>query len=306
MNQPTKRKGFRSILWHGAVVAGLVVALPAQAEWVEWVGDAAVDAKYRHNINFSDFDNVTEEDWVLEARGTYGRFYQVAESSRIGLIGRLSALKHENWDELDGVLAGAELVGIHKFGLGPTAPVVRISYMAENMDIKDAMRDGQHQDAAINLSKRFTERFDASVGYSYYNRDGHAGATSIIALGDTDVFDQEQDIWSIRANYLLTERMLGSIGYSYVDGEFATQCPDAGIGLTALLNPEIKGAAVDTVFGGTCTYKAEGEVDAVDVGLSYFIDQTTSLELGYQLRSGEAGNLDYTSYDVSLGVSLLF
>ena len=309
MNTNRNQHHPRNTSWRrlaGVLACSLALApLAAQAEWVEWVGDASLTAKYRYNLNFSDFDEVTEEDWVAEARGSYGRFFQAAEATRIGVMAHVTGLAHERFDKLNGLITGADLVGIHKFGLGPTAPVLRLQATAEDLDIRDEMRNGRRYSGNVSLSRRFTDRLDATIGYTHSQRYGKRG-TTVIAGQDTDVFDQRQEIWNIGASYLLTERSLLSLGYSRLDGEFATQCPNAGIGLLALLTPEIKAAAVDTVFNGRCTYRVEGDVDTYEAGLSYFLDETTSIDFGYKFRDGEGGSLDYTSYDLSMGISILF
>ncbi len=300
-NEKARRTAMAGLLSIG------LAALPAtaQAEWVEWVGDASATAKYRYNLNFSDFDETTEEDWVAEGRASYGRFYQAAEASRIGLIAHATGLVHERFDKLNGLITGVDLVGIHKFGLGPTAPVLRAQATAENLDIRDEMRDGRRIAGTLSLSQRFTDRFDGSISYTHSQRNGHRG-TTIIGGADTDVFNQRQEILGVSGSFLLTERSLVSFGVSRLEGEFATQCPGAGIVGLLLLNNEIKGAAVDTVFDGTCTYKVEGDVNTYEMGYSYFLDDTTSIDLGYQFRDGRAGTLDYTSYDLSMGISVLF
>ncbi len=301
-NKPASTTTFRNFL----LACSIAVSAQAQAEWVEWVGDASATVKYRYNLNFSDFDEVAEEDWVAETRASYGRYFQAAESTRIGIIGHATGLLHERYDKLNGLITGLDLVGIHKFGLGATNPVARLSVTAENLDIRDHMRDGRRYAASLALSKRFTERLDGNIGVTHSDRKGHRGAFSGIAGQNTDVFSQQQWIFNVGGSYLLTERMLTSFTYSRLDGEFATQCPDVLIGPIVLANPEINGAAADSVFGGACTYRVDGEVDTYDLGASYFLDDTTSVEFGYQFRSGEAGNLDYTSYDISMGISMLF
>ncbi len=303
MMQKARQAGLAGLVGIGLATLPVV----SQAEWVEWVGDASATAKYRYNLNFSDFDETAQEDWVVEGRASYGRFYQAAENTRLGIMGHATALVHERFDKLNGLISGVDLVGIHKFGLGSGAPVLRAQATAENLDIRDEMRDGRRLAGTLSLSKRFTDRLDGSISYTHSQRYGHRG-NAVAGLGgaDTDVFNHRQELLGLSGSFLLTERSLLSFGYTRLEGEFATQCPGAGIVGILLLNNEIKGAAVDTVFDETCTYKVEGDVNTYEVGYSYFLDETTSIDLGYQFRDGKAGTLDYTSYDLSAGISILF
>lgn len=284
-----------------------------RAEWVEWVGDVAASVEYRHNLNFSAFSETAENDIAANLAGSFGRFYQAAEHTRIGLRAQASASAYEKYDDLNDVTVGAGVIAIHKFGLG-NAPVLRAEVTREAIESNDRMRDGSRLTSGLQLSKRITDRFDGSFGVSKSIRHGHDGR-SVTAGKDTNVFDQVQTIWNLRANYLLTERILLSGQYARLSGEFDAQCPEEGTGPGGLGGPvgpggkgepAIEAVAFDTVFGGACTYRLDGKVNIYNVDFSYFLTPTASVDVGYAFRDGSAGSLDYNSPSVRMGLSWIF
>lgn len=285
----------------------------ARAEWVEWVGDVAVSAEYRHNLNFSAFSETATDDWVANLDGSFGRFFQAADQTRLGFRAAASANVYEKYRDLHQVTAALGVVGIHKFGLGH-APVVRAHLTQEFIESQDRMRDGSRIEAGLQLSKRLTERFDGSIGITRSIREGHDGDSSTLAL-QTDVFDQSQTIWNLRGNYLVTERMLLSGQFARLDGDFDSQCPEGGTGPSGLGGPPgpgkegepaIKAAALDKVFGGACTYRLDGTVNIYSVDFSYFLTPTASVDVGYVFRDGKAGSLEYNSPSIRMGLSWIF
>lgn len=282
----------------------VLVAAPARAEWVEWVADASVSANYRHNMNFAPFRSNAENDYVLEGNVAFGRFFQAAEHTRIGLRGSVLGMAHERFDKLNGFIIGASVIGIHKFGLGD-APVARVHVTHEALEIRDEQRSGRRYEMGLNLSKRLTDRIDGSIGVTKSIRHGHDGTGAIMGQ-DNNVFDQVQTLWSVQGTYLVTERSLVSLGYGHMTGEFDSQCPLAGIGALALANPEIEAASNDTVFGGRCTYRLDGKVDVYSLDFSYFLTETTSLDFGFKFRDGRAGDLNYNSPSYRLAFSWIY
>lgn len=294
-------------------LVSLIASFGARAEWVEWVGDAAVAAEYRHNLNFSAFSETAEDDVVANLTGSVGRFYQAADQTRLGLRLTASADVHEKYKDLNQVVAGIGIVGIHKFGLG-NAPVLRVHATQEAIESSDRMRDGERFESGLQVSRRMTDRFDGSIGVTKSTRHGHDGESSTLAL-DTNVFDQVQTIWSLRGNYLLTERILVSGQYARLSGEFDGQCPEGGTGPGGIGGPPgpgkkgepaIEAAALDTVFGGACTYRLDGNVNIYNVDFSYFLSPTASFDVGYAFRDGKAGSLEYNSPSLRVGLSWIF
>lgn len=289
----------------------MTISTQLHAEWVEWVGDVSVATEYRHNLNFSAFSETAENDVLAGLSGSFGRFYQAAEQTRIGLRAFANASVYEKYDDLNEIAGGIGILGIHKFGLG-NAPVLRLEISQEGIESNDRMRDGSRFTSGLRLSKRFTDRFDANMGVTKSIRHGHDGK-SVIAGLDTNVFDQVQTTWSLRGNFLLTERILLSGQYARLTGEFDAQCPEKALGpgggpsgLGKNSEPAIEAAATDTVFGGACTYRLDGNVNLYNVDFSYFLTPSASLDIGYAFRDGSAGSLDYNSPSLRVGLSWIF
>ena len=153
--------------------------------------------------------------------------------------------------------------------------------------------DSKIYDIGVRSGKRFTPRLDASIGYDFHYRDGRDTGIGAAPPIGTDVFDQSNHTISGNLNYLVTNKLLLSAGYAYLNGDFDSACTVANVG-TVLANEDVKAIILDNVFGG-CVYRLDGDVNILSLNLSYALNNHASLNIGYTHRDGEADFLEYES-----------
>jgi hypothetical protein len=280
--------------YHGlclAVIAVLAGAMPAAAEWVDWIADVAVPFEYTDNLNVSAFESDREDDFLWLPTAFLGRVYQLTDRTRVSITAGAEGRVYHRFDRLNGALPGGRLSAVHKFGVGD-APWFRVSFFGGYLSLVEDDRSGANFDLDARFGKRFSPRFDANVGYVYTNRDGGNGPVAVPTIG-TNVFDQERHGFSVAGNYLLTNALLLSAKYKFGSGDFDSACTVGNVGeVLAREGSNVRAIALDQVFGG-CVYRLRGESHALAVHLNHGIGDHFSVDLGYRFISGQGRSLDY-------------
>jgi len=285
------------------VAAALLLASPAGAEWVEWIADAGLAFEWDDNVNRSAFDadEVSDFRWRPAVRG--GRIYQLTDHTRLSFAAELEGALYHDWDGLNHFRAGGTAAVLHKFGTGPNVPTLRFHGTVGYLGISDHERSSVLYEAGIQLSKRFSPRFDAAIDVLYSDRDGRNGTVVVPTLG-TDVWDQANVEVGAVGNFLITPQILASVGYRYRDGEFDSACTPGNVATVfAREGSNVEAIAIDDVFGG-CVYRLDGHMHGALVNLSYGLSDHLSVDLGYRFQHGKARSLAYDTNIVTL--SLLF
>ncbi len=295
-----------SVTRGGLAVFALALAVglwpgSARAEWVDWIAEAGTGFEYDDNLNLSSFRDDEESDYAWLARGRGGRVYQITDDTRLSLAAEFQSRVQFDFDEFDRVRLQGRAAILHKFGVGPNVPQLRIVGAAGRMWVDDDDRSSWVYDAGIEALKRFHPRIDAAIFGRYTNRDGGNGSIVVPSI-DTDVWDQENFEVGIRGNFLVWDSLVLSAGYTYRDGEFASNCTTSNVSkVFAREGSNVKAIARDRVFGG-CVYRLEGHIHQASVNLNYGIGDHVSVDLGYKFRQGKADVLIYRSNVVSLAV----
>jgi hypothetical protein len=290
----------------GLAILALALAIglwpgTAGADWVDWIAEAGTGFEYDDNLNLSAFRDDTESDYAWLARGRGGRVYQITDNTRLSLAAEFQSRVQFDFDDFNRVRLQGRGAILHKFGVGPNVPQLRIDGAAGRMWVDDDDRSSWVYDAGVEALKRFTPRIDAAIFGRYTNRDGGNGP--LVAPGfDTNVWDQENFEVGIRGNFLVWDSLMLSAGYAYRDGEFDSSCTVGNVGkVFDREGSNVKAIAINNVFGG-CTYRLEGHIHQASVNLNYGIGDRASVDLGYKFRQGKADVLIYRSNVVSLSV----
>jgi len=318
----------RLSLRRAPIAAALLAAFaaPASAEWVEWIADAAFETKFNDNLNQTGFHGDEASDFLFRPSLSVGRVFQATDLTRLSGTVDVEGELHARFDRLNAGVLGVTLAAHHKFGLGHTRPWMRLHAKAGRIDVKEHNRDGWLWEGGIQLGKRFTPRFDATLAYTYEGRDGHDGG--LVAPGfDTDVWDQNRHRINAEANFLVTELLLFTAGFEFIDGDFESACPKAGPGGggpgpapgpgpgpgpggNGFLDEERpEAAALDAVFGnapGDCMYRVDGQIYAGYFGFDYPVTDRVAVDLGYRFQHGEGRVLDYDSHIGTLGFTFRY
>jgi hypothetical protein len=298
--------GRGSVKSGGLAVFALALAVglwpgSAGAEWVDWIAEAGTGFEYDDNLNLSSFRDDEESDYAWLARGRGGRVYQITDDTRLSLAAEFQSRMQFDFDDFNRVRLQGRAAILHKFGVGPNVPQLRIVGAAGRMWVDDDDRSSWVYDAGIEVLKRFHPRIDAAIFGRYTNRDGGNGSIVVPSI-DTDVWDQENFEVGIRGNFLVWDSLMLSAGYTYRDGEFASNCTTSNVSkVFAREGSNVKAIARDRVFGG-CVYRLQGHIHQASVNLNYGIGDHVSVDLGYKFRQGKADVLIYRSNVVSLAV----
>jgi hypothetical protein len=284
-----------------AALGLLLAAPPASAEWGAWFAELGTGFEYRDNLNNSAFRDDIEDDGAWTAGGRGGRVYNVSDQTRVSLSLDFASAVQFEFSGLNRVRASGEAAIIHKFGLGPTVPVLRVFGKAGYLAVDDSDRSGGVYETGFKLSKRFTNRLDGDLFFKYHNYDGGNGSVVVPTLG-TNVWDQENFETGLDLNFLITDRLLASAGYMYRNGEFDSQCTTGNVAkVFAREGDNVKAIAQDKVFGG-CVYRLGGDVHQGLANLNYAVSDHFAVDLTYKYQYAKADVLIYRTNIVSLSV----
>ncbi len=292
-----------------AVLAGcsLLLTLPAgAAEWNEW----QMAGGYRHywsdNFNNTAFDVAKRAEHIDELRFTVGRALQLGTSTRLRFEAEAVHLAHRKYDALDRTDPGFGLSLHNKTGLGNRGWWQELFFSYRQLSPDDRLRDGDSQRYGLRLGKRFSDRWDGQFELAQFRRDGGSGLVRPVDPNrPTDVFDQRADSLRAQLNAVLGERWLLSLAYLHQRGDFESQCPTANVTqVVADEDPPALSRDVN-VFGG-CVYRLDGEVSAVDLGISWSATDQLSATLLLRRLDGEGRVLKYDTDAAELDLTYSF
>lgn len=292
-----------------AVVAacGLLPALPAgAAEWNEW----QLAGGYRHywsdNFNNTAFDVAKRAEHIDELRFIVGRALQLGTSTRLRFEAEAVHLAHRKYDVLDRTDPGFGLSLHNKTGLGNRGWWQELFYSYRQLSPDDRLRDGDSQRYGLRIGKRFSDRWDGQLELAQFRRDGGSGLVRPVDPNrPTDVFDQRADSLRAQLNAVLGERWLLSMAYLYQRGDFESQCPTANVTqVVADEDPPALSRDVN-VFGG-CVYRLDGDVSAIDLGVSWSATDQLSATLLLRRLDGEGRVLKYDTDAAELDLTYSF
>ena len=282
-------------------LAASLWAAPAAAEWVDWIAEADVGFGFDSNLNNSGSDSNEEWDLIWQPAARLGRVFQVADNTRIALSAEARGLIHHRWEQLDSVTGEGQVSLSHKFGLGD-APWGRVFAAAGYEGVQDAERGGARVETGLQIGKRFTPRFDASLSYRWTFRDGSDGSRSmLIGLPNvgSDVWDQEHHEVGIDGRFLVTEELAATTGFDYRRGDLYSNVDVDAIAIAMHIGP--KAVAADDAFGGVA-YRVVGNVYSPFLSLNYAICDRWSVDTSYRYRYAHKDSFHYENHIAQLTV----
>ncbi|KJR42261.1 hypothetical protein MCHI_001840 [Candidatus Magnetoovum chiemensis] len=254
------------------------------AEWTEWAADTKLAVTYNDNVNKGLFEIIREHDLYVTPSASFGRYYQLADTTRLKLAVSLQAEFHNNFERLNTISPGISLALNHKFGIGKK-PWIQFTGSAHYLDVNDNARDSMVYSTGIKAGKRLNERIDASAAYTLSHRDGKS-LEPISPLSSGNVFDQTTHTWSVISNFLLTQKLMLSVDYSFMYGDVDSSC-----------NPTVAGWIINDVDAMThddgydkpwCVYKVKANAHNISFGASYALSGHSSVNLGYTIIRAHA------------------
>lgn len=276
-----------------AALAALLASAPAGAEWVDWIADAQLDARYDSNVNQA--ARASEEEWDLAFLPSiaFGRSYQLAERTRVAATASVAGEIYSRTDELNAAAGEGQISLSHKFGLGD-APWARAYVGGGYQHVEVHQRHGPRFTVGAELGKRLSPRFDARLSYRYTQRWGPGGPRAVVGIPD-DVFDQQSHGIELEGGFLATESLLLRVGFGYQRGDFDTNLIANRVGILA--QTKVEAVARDKVFGGW-VYRIEGNSYVPFASLGWGFHDRWSVDAGYRFRYTEGHGLSYRNHSV--------
>ena len=271
----------------------LATSMLSHAEWVEWVLDPTVEFRNESNLNQSAFSSDEESDNVLRLAVEGGRYYQLADRSRLRLSADLEVQRFDEFDLLNSVAISGNLSLIHKFGVGQRAAWISPYLIFGYKDVDDDVRSGNFGDLGIATGKRLSDRFDMSASLAFIKSEGtgNNGKPPVIPGVSKDVFDQERWVASLNGNFLLSNRLLLLGTVNYFNGDLISNCNGSNLG-TVKAGENILAITQDAVFGG-CVYRLDGDGGSATLDLSYATGRHSSVNFGAAYQVGKGDVIEY-------------
>ncbi len=295
----------RLILAAFICISPIFSIVSTHAEWAEWIAEGELKYLDSDNINYSAFSNDELSDNAIVPSLSIGRFKQIGDNTRLRLAGSLELGKFDEFDKLDYVKLGVTAALRHKLGLGLEVPWISGEVSLSALDVDSNIRDDSTlYEFGIRSGKRFTPRLDGQIGLEYTKRDGKNGPVVDPAI-PTDVFDQESVALVLEGGFLLSEKALMTVGYSYRSGDFDSACTGPNVA-TVLAVENVKAITFDDAFNLSvpmCAYKLDGKTNIFDVSLLYSLHPNWSVELGIEYHDGKGDVLEYDATIVRFGFS---
>jgi hypothetical protein len=283
------------------LAAGLTVGVlvgPAAAARASWIFDADAGVVHETNVGLAHKARDVKSDSALSTALSTGLLVPLGDRSLASITGDLSGNGYVELPGLSNLGVGATTALRHKFGLGATAPWVRVFGSGTRLEFDDAVRDGWRYRLGAGAGMRLGARWDVRADYVFEERladHGHA----VVRTLPGDVFDTTAHTWSGRVDFYYDDRVAFFTGYAWREGDVVS---------TTRRNPEIfavsKALTADREFGPDFfAYKIEATVHILTFGASFAMTSRSSLNLGYERQIGIGPNgLDYANDVFRAGV----
>jgi hypothetical protein len=268
-----------------ALLCLLLHVRPADAAWI---ADVEAGVVYEDNVNLAEMERDIRSDTALGASVSAGGLAHVTDSSVVSLTGDVIGAGYTRFGGLSNLYLGVTAAFRTRFGLGATAPWVRVAGSAARLEYREDVRDGWRYRGTAGAGKRFGERWDVRLEYAYDHRTAdHEIAVSRLP---GDVFDQTSHTLSARVDYLHSRTLVVFAGYALRLGDVASTTPR-----NAAIFAASSAVTPDPAFGPEAlAYKIDATTHILSVGLSFALGEQASFNLGYERQIGLGdGGIDY-------------
>lgn len=280
------------------LVACLVASpLPVHASWIF---DAEAGIVHETNIGLAHKARDVKSDSRLSTAVSTGIAIPFDDRSIASFTGDLTGNGHAELSGLSNFGVGATTAFRHKFGLGPSAPWVRVFGSGARLEFEDPVRDGWRYRVGAGAGIRLAGRVDLRVDYAFEEHQAdHGRAINRTLPGD--VFDTTAHTYSGRVDFFYNEVVSLFAAYALRDGDVVS---------TTRRNPEIFAASSaltnDPAFGRDfIAYKIDAIVHIFSFGISFAVAEKASLNFGYERQIG-LGNQGLTYYNDVFRAGVLF
>ncbi len=273
------------------------------AEWTDKILEADVVTKIEDNINLAFFNSEEKKEVSVVPSLSLGRYYQLGNFLRFRGTVDLEGKVHNKYHGLNSGYVGGTLSLTYKTGLGLYKPWIKIHSSGGYLQVNDTIRDSGLGEAGLTIGKRITERIDLEAAYLYDFREGRGKRTAVPGKSGS-VFDQDGHKFSILTNFLVTNKLLVSLGYSIRRGDIASTCNGS---IVPEIVGKIRAITSDTSYNKPlCAYRIRSTIQEFSIGMTYALSGHSSLNCNYRYADGRASGLGYYVNTVNFGYSFSF
>jgi hypothetical protein len=285
--RPRDAAGARAAAWV-LVSTLLCTAGPAYAEWFY---DAHAGGLYDDNLTRAQQAADVRGDGAATLAASGGWFYAPSGTDGITVSLEANSEAYARFHGLNLISIGGSAGYRHKFGLGHDVPWASITVRAAHDDFRGDIRDGDRIEASLEVGKRLSANFDASVGIATDRRLASNDQPVVPGISGKP-FDIRGHSVFARAAYDVTERLQVGARVSARRGDVVSttrQNLDIFLASDAI--------AADPTFGSDFyAYRLRGTTTAADATLSWALSDRSSLNLSYGVaRTAAYDDLNYLS-----------
>jgi hypothetical protein len=257
-----------------AALALAVTAGPLAA--VERGFDASAEAAYDTNVTRGQLRDDIRADGYVSGYGGATLRWPFDDGSAASVGAALRGAQYLRFPRLSMLAAEASADWQRKVGLGLEAPWIAASALIAHESYLESARDSDRLALSLRAGKRFSERFDASLGYVFDRRYAHHDDPVVPGISGA-VWDLSGQTGYLRAGYALTDRWQLDAGYALRRGDVVSTTHR---NLTVFLASDA--IAVSHAFGpGFFDYRLRGTTQTGDAALSYALGDRSSLNFAY-------------------------
>jgi hypothetical protein len=274
--------------------------LPAAAN-ADWAVSAATQARYDDNVgNAQDYDDKVSDEII----GATLSAYQLVPLSSGYLLTAGGELSGEWFDHLRGLRnASAEgLLSIkRKWGWGAFAPWARASVSVGRSEFDASYRDFTTYRTSLAAGKRFDERWNLWVEYSFEHRAAAAGENVEPGIS-ADAFTLNGHRLAVSMEYSVNSKLYIDLGLFARRGDVvSTVQADEAIYAGARAVEEDPALGEDAY-----AYRVIGNTYGLRPGVSYSLTEHSLLSLSYLRARTYAQSADYVKSVTELAWSYRF
>jgi len=272
---------------------GVGVSSPATAEWL-----FDVDAGGFYDSNLSNAQNQADirDDFAAAVAGSIANFYALTGNDGLTLSIDAAGEAYHRFHGLNLLGIGASADYRHKFGLGYTAPWLRLNASASYDSYQQDLRTGSRWALVAELGQRFNDQCDAAIGGVLERRYGPNGDPLVPGIPGT-VFNLQGQSAYVRGGYAVTDSLLLGARFEIRRGDVVSSTRR-----NFAIFEASSAIAADPTFGPDFfAYRLRGTTGTATASASWALGERSSLNLVYAGEKTRAyDDLDYRSYRISL------
>ena len=267
-----------------------VLFLVHAAAHAEWIVDAGGDIVHEDNLTRATRGADRRSDVALSPVLSIGHYVQLSGATSLLASADFRGSLYPRFERLSNVSSALTLGVRQKFGLGASAPWLRVFATGGALDYGDNLRDSVLADAGVQAGKRLSERFDVQGGYTYERLDARSR-----------VFDQESHTLALRGGAALTGALQLTLGYAVRWGDLVVhRTPAPGAARTSHTR------VVNTFDTPLEAVRIDATTHIFSATASYALTPRAALTAGYEHQRSIGPVFDYPNNLVRGGFAYSF